>query len=120
AEGRVRVGPSGCLPPGGRRPALLAGLVWVPRGGLPPATGARSSLSFTLSALTLTWWLTPRAARLTAGTVAGALRQTWVLTAKAMGATSRDLLWGHVLPNALLAALALVGVQVAFLLSATV
>jgi len=101
-------------------PALIVGLVLVQLLGLTPATGARSSLSFTLSALTLTWWLTPRAARLTAGTVAGALRQTWVLTAKAMGATSRDLLWGHVLPNALLAALALVGVQVAFLLSATV
>lgn len=101
-------------------PALIVGLVLVQLLGLTPATGARSLLTFTLSTLTLTWWLTPRAARLTAGTVAGALRQTWMLTAKAMGATSRDLLWGHVLPNSLLGALALVGVQVAFLLSATV
>jgi len=101
-------------------PALIVGLVLVQVFGLTSGTGASAPLSFTLSALTLTWWLTPRAARLTAGAVAGAVRQTWVLTAKAMGATSRDLLWGHVLPNSLLAALALVGVQVAFLLSAAV
>jgi len=101
-------------------PALIVGLVLVQVVGLTHTSGASPPLSFTLSALTLTWWLTPRAARLTAGRVAEAVRQTWVLTAKAMGATSRELLWGHILPNSVLAALALVGVQAAFLLSATV
>jgi len=101
-------------------PALVIGLVLVQASGLTPSAGAGSPLSFVLSALTLTWWLAPRLARLTAGAVAGAARQAWVLTARAMGATSRDLVWGHVLPNSLLAAFAMVGVQVAFLLSATV
>lgn len=101
-------------------PALVVGLILVQAFGLTPTAGASSPLTFMLSALTLTWWLGPRAARLTAGSVAGAARQAWVLTASAMGATSRDLLWRHVLPNSLLATLALVGVQVAFLLSAAV
>ena len=101
-------------------PALVVGLVLVQAFGLTPPAGASSPLSFTLSVLTLTWWLAPRVARLSAGAVAGAARQAWVLTARAMGATSRDLVWGHVLPNSLLGVFAMVGVQVAFLLSAAV
>lgn len=101
-------------------PALALGLVLFHVFGLTPASAVGSPLRFTLAVLTLAWWLVPRSARFTAGTVAGAARQSWVLTARAMGATSRELLWGHVLPNSLLAALALVGVQVAFLLSAAV
>ena len=101
-------------------PALAFGLVLFHVSGLTPASDVGSPLRFTLAVLTLAWWLAPRSARFTAGTVAGAARQSWVFTARAMGATSRELLWGHVLPNSLLAALALVGVQVAFLLSAEV
>lgn len=37
-----------------------------------------------------------------------------------MGATSREVLWRHVLPNALLAAVATAGVEIAFLLSGAV
>jgi peptide/nickel transport system permease protein len=101
-------------------PALVVGLVLAYAFGLTSAGGGSSPLTLTLSVATLTWWLVPRFARLTAGSVAGAARQSWVLTARAMGATSRELLWNHVLPNALLAATALVGVQVAFLLSGAV
>jgi peptide/nickel transport system permease protein len=43
--------------------------------------------------------------------------ESWVRTARAIGASSRELLWRHVLPNALLSTLALLGVQFAFLLS---
>lgn len=100
-------------------PALVVGLVLAHAFGLTSAGGS-SPLTLTLSVATLTWWLAPRFARLTAGSVAGAARQSWVLTARAMGATSRELLWKHVLPNALMAATALVGVQVAFLLSGAV
>ena len=101
-------------------PALAVGLVLFQVFGLTPASAAGSPLRFSLSVLTLTWWLVPRVARFTAGTVAAAAHQSWVLTARAMGATSRELLWSHVLPNSLLVALALAGVQVAFLLSSTV
>ncbi len=101
-------------------PALAVGLVLFQVFGLTPASTAGSPLRFSLSVLTLTWWLVPRVARFTAGTVAAAAHQSWVLTARAMGATSRELLWSHVLPNSLLVALALAGVQVAFLLSSTV
>jgi peptide/nickel transport system permease protein len=101
-------------------PALVVGLVLAHAFGLTPAGGGSSPLTLMLSVATLTWWLVPRFARLTAGSVAGAARESWVLTARAMGATSRELLWNHVVPNALLAATALVGVQVAFLLSGAI
>ena len=101
-------------------PALAVGLVLFQVFGSTPASAAGSPLRFGLSVLTLTWWLVPRVARYTAGTVAAAAHQSWVLTARAMGATSRELLWSHVLPNSLLVTLALAGVQVAFLLSSTV
>ncbi len=100
-------------------PALVAGLVLVQALGLAP-TGIGGPLRFAAAAATLTWWLVPRAAQLTAGTVAAAARQTWVLTARSMGATSRQLLWAHLLPNSMLGALAGWGVQISFLLSAAV
>lgn len=101
-------------------PALVAGLVLFQVFGLTVSPGAGGPLRFTLAAATLTWWLVPRAARLMAGAVADASRQAWMLTARAMGATSRQLLWDHVLPSSLLGALALLGVEVAFIFSAAV
>ncbi|HEY4028356.1 MAG TPA: ABC transporter permease [Candidatus Dormibacteraeota bacterium] len=102
-------------------PAFVVGLlliqVFAVSLRLLPSIGAGRPVSLVLPACTLAWFLAPRAARLTASSVDAAMRQAWVRTARAMGATSRELLWRHVLPNSLLATLALLGVQFAFLLS---
>lgn len=102
-------------------PAFVVGLlliqVFAVSLRLLPSVGAERPASLVLPACTLAWFLVPRAARLTATSVDGAMRQAWVRTARAMGATSRELLWRHVLPNSLLPTLALLGVQLAFLLS---
>jgi peptide/nickel transport system permease protein len=102
-------------------PAFVAGLLLVQVFAvslrLLPSVGAEQPVSLVLPVLTLAWFLAPRAARLTASSVDAAMRQPWVRTARATGATSRELLWRHVLPNSLVATVALLGVQFAFLLS---
>jgi peptide/nickel transport system permease protein len=102
-------------------PAFVVGLVLVQVFAvslrLLPSIGAERPVSLVLPAVTLAWFLAPRVARLTASSVDTAMHQAWVRTARAMGATSRELLWRHVLPNSLLGTLALLGVQLAFLLS---
>lgn len=102
-------------------PAFVVGLVLIQVFAvslrLLPSIGADRPASLVLPAVTLAWFLAPRVARVTAASVDAAMREAWVRTARAMGATSRELLWRHVLPNSLLATLALLGVQFAFLLS---
>jgi peptide/nickel transport system permease protein len=102
-------------------PAFVVGLLLIQVFGvslrLLPSVGADGPVSLVLPALTLAWFLAPRAARLTASSVDETMRQAWVRTARAMGATSRQLLWRHVLPTSALGTLALLGVQLSFLLS---
>jgi len=102
-------------------PAFVVGLVLIQVFAvtlrLLPSIGADRPASLVLPAVTLAWFLAPRVARVTAASVDAAMREAWVRTARAMGATSRELLWRHVLPNSLLGTLALLGVQFAFLLS---
>ncbi len=102
-------------------PAFVVGLLLIQFFAvtlrLLPSIGAGGPASLVLPAVTLAWFLAPRVARVTAGSADAAMRQAWVRTARAMGATSRELLWRHVLPNSLLGTLALLGVQFAFLLS---
>jgi peptide/nickel transport system permease protein len=102
-------------------PAFVVGLVLIQLFAvtlrLLPSIGADQPASVVLPAVTLAWFLIPRVARLTASSVDAAMGESWVRTARAIGASSRVLLWRHVLPNALLATLALLGVQFAFLLS---
>lgn len=84
---------------------------------LLPGVGDREPLSLLLPAVTLAWFLAPRAVRITAAAVDDSVGQPWVRTARAAGASSAELLWRHVLPNSLLRTLALLGVQFAILLS---
>jgi peptide/nickel transport system permease protein len=102
-------------------PAFVVGLLLIQLFAvtlrLLPSIGADQPVSVLLPAVTLAWFLIPRVARLTASSVDAAMGESWVRTARAIGASSRELLWRHVLPNALLATLALLGVQFAFLLS---
>jgi peptide/nickel transport system permease protein len=102
-------------------PAFVVGLLLIQLFAvtlrLLPSIGADRPASVVLPAVTLAWFLIPRVARLTASSVDAAMGESWVRTARAIGASSRELLWRHVLPNALLSTLALLGVQFAFLLS---
>lgn len=102
-------------------PAFVVGLVLIQVFAVGmralPSVGDRQPLSLVLPTVTLAWFLVPRVVRVTATAVDEAMRQPWVRTARAAGASSAGLLWRHVLPNSLLGTLALLGVQLAFLLS---
>lgn len=102
-------------------PSLLVGLVLIQLFAvglrLLPGAGDREPPSLLLPAVTLAWFLAPRAIRATAASVDDAMRQRWVRTARAAGASSMELLWRHVLPNSLLGTLAALGAQFALLLS---
>jgi peptide/nickel transport system permease protein len=82
-----------------------------------PSIGNEGLKSLILPAITLASFLLPRAIRLTAANVDDAMRQDYVRTARAAGAKPVTVLWRHVLPNAMLGTLALIGVQFGFLLS---
>lgn len=82
-----------------------------------PSIGNQEPLSLVLPAVTLAWFFFPRLVRLVATSVEAAMAETFVRTAWAAGASAREVLWRHVLPNSLLSAVAFLGVQFAFLLS---
>ncbi len=102
-------------------PGFVVGLVLIEltavRWRLLPSIGFESPISVLLPALTLASFMLPRVIRLTAANVDQAMRQNYVRTARAAGATPRTVLWRHVLPNAVVGTVALVSVQFGFLLS---
>lgn len=102
-------------------PGFVVGLVLIElvavRWRLVPSIGFDSPISVLLPALTLASFMLPRVIRLTAANVDQAMRQNYVRTARASGASPRTVLWRHVLPNAVVGTVALVGVQFGFLLS---
>ncbi|MCA3254551.1 MAG: ABC transporter permease [Alphaproteobacteria bacterium] len=85
-----------------------------------PAFGAERPSSWIMPTLTLAALLVPKLARVVAANVTGALGQDYVRTARAAGLAPARILWRHVLPNALLGAVALLGAQFAFLVSGAV
>ncbi len=84
---------------------------------LLPSIGRYGLASFILPAITLASFLLPRVIRLTAANVDDAMREDYVRTARASGATPTTVLFRHVMPNAVVGTIALVGVQFGFLLS---
>lgn len=64
----------------------------------------------------LSSFLIPNLTRIIAANVAEAMREDYIRTARANGARQSTLLWRHALPNALLGASALIGVQFAVML----
>ncbi len=85
-----------------------------------PFIGSDGLETWIMPTVTLASFLFPRLARVVATNVAGALGEDYVRTARATGATPREVLYRYALPNALLGATALVGTQFAFLLSGSV
>lgn len=102
-------------------PGFVIGLILIQvfavRLKVLPSIGNEGLKSLILPAITLASFLLPRVIRLTAANVDDSMREDYVRTARASGATSRTVLFRHVLPNALVGTIALVGVQFGFLLS---
>ena len=97
-------------------------LRWFPTGGFPgwgdAGIGAIRSLVLPAIALAI-----PQAAVLTRVTRAAVLdiaSEDFVRTARAKGLSSRRALWRHVVPNALLPVVTMLGLQIPFLISGAV
>ncbi|MDX2142123.1 MAG: ABC transporter permease [Rhodospirillaceae bacterium] len=69
-----------------------------------------------LPTCSLASFLVPSLTRVVAANVAEAMREDYIRTARANGASQMALLWRHAVPNALLGAAALIGTQFAALL----
>lgn len=89
-------------------------LVWL------PALGSGGPSSLILPTVSVASFLAPKLTRLIEANVATAMVSPYVRTARAIGASDREILWRHALPNALLGATALVGTQFAFLMTGLV
>jgi peptide/nickel transport system permease protein len=87
---------------------------------LLPSIGNRGAASWVLPTLTLASFLVPKLSRVLAANVGEAMREDFIRTARANGATTGEAVLRHALPNALLGATALVGTQFAFLMSGAV
>jgi len=87
---------------------------------LVPALGFAGPSTWLLPMLSLASFLAPRLARVIATNVAQAMAEDYIRTARAAGASQREVLFGYALPNALLGATALAGTQLAFLVSGVV
>ena len=87
---------------------------------LLPSIGNRGALSWVLPTLTLAAFLVPKLVRVVAANVTEAMREDYIRTARANGATTFEVVVRHALPNALLGATALIGTQFAFLMSGAV
>lgn len=102
-------------------PGFVIGLILIQlfavKWRLLPSIGNEGLKSLILPSITLASFLLPRVIRLTAANVDKAMREDYVRTARAAGFSPSAILWRHVLPNAVLGTVALVGVQFGFLLS---
>lgn len=105
-------------------PGFVAGLLLIQLFAVElrwlPSMGLLGGTSYILPVVTLALFLMPKQTRLIAANVAGAYRQDYVRTARAIGAGEGAVLFRHVLPNALVGAIALLGAQAALLLSGAV
>ena len=97
-------------------------LRWVPAGGFPgwnvglaPALG-----SLLLPAIALALPQAAILARLVRSAMLETLREDYIRTARAKGASRRRTLWHHALRNALIPIVTIMGLQFAYLLSGTI
>jgi peptide/nickel transport system permease protein len=91
---------------------LAVNLRWVPSMGYS-ATDLRT---WVLPTLSLSAFLVPALIRMIAANIAELTTEDFIRTARAYGASPREILWRHALPNALLGTTALLGAQFTHLL----
>lgn len=102
------------------------GLQWLPAGGFPGWTEAAGGgpwpalEALLLPSLALAVVQAAILARVTRSAVLEVMREDFVRTARAKGASRRRALWGHVLRNALVPVLTVLGLQFANLLAGTI
>jgi len=100
-------------------PGFLAALVLVQifaiQANWLPALGFAGPKSWILPSLSLSLFLVPKLARVISVNVNEMMHQDFVRAAMAVGAGPQAILWRHVVPNALLGAVALMGTQFAAL-----
>lgn len=96
-------------------------LRWLPPGGFPgwsdPVAAMRALL---LPAIALALVQSAVLARVTRSSALEVMRQDFVRTARASGLSRRRTLWRHVLPNALVPIITIVGMQFAALVTGTI
>jgi peptide/nickel transport system permease protein len=101
-------------------------LQWVGAGGFPgwsadDGGGLGAGLAaLVLPALSLAAVQAAILARVTRSSVLEALREDWVRTARAKGLSRRQVLWGHVLRNAMVPVLTIMGLQFANLITGAI
>ena len=100
--------------------ALVLVQVFAVSLALVPAIGFSGPSSWILPAVSLSIFLAPKLTRVVAANVGAARGEDYVRAARAGGATEREVLFRHILPNALLGAVALIGSQFAFLIGGVV
>lgn len=105
-------------------PGFVAGLLMIQlfsvRFGWLPSIGRGGIATWVLPTLTLASFLIPKLIRVISTRVSETLTKDYVRTALAYGASPREVLWRHALPNAMLGAVALIGSQFAYLVSGSV
>jgi ABC-type dipeptide/oligopeptide/nickel transport system permease component len=97
--------------------ALLLIELFAVKWGVLPSIGNSSASAFVLPVVSLALFLIPRLTRVLSSNVAEMMEEDFVRTARAAGVSHRSVVFRHVLPNALLGSMALVGTQLAILFS---
>jgi ABC-type dipeptide/oligopeptide/nickel transport system permease component len=88
--------------------------------GLLPTAGNEKPLSIVLPAVTLAAYQMAVIARMTRSSALEVLRQDYVRTARAKGVRERGVVMSHVLRNALIPTVAIVGLQLGYLLGGSI
>jgi peptide/nickel transport system permease protein len=96
-------------------------LGWAPSGGFPGWSSGPAALgALVLPAISLALPQAAILARVTRSSVLDALGEDWVRTARAKGLTRAQTLRGHVLRNALIPVVTIMGLQFSFLLAGAI
>lgn len=96
-------------------------LRWLPPGGFPGWSDPGAALrSLVLPTIALGVVQSAVLARVTRSSALEVMRQDFVRTARASGLSRRRVLWRHVLPNALVPIVTIVGMQFAALVTGTI
>lgn len=93
---------------------FAAGLEWL------PSIGYGGPSTWVLPVVSVVSFLAPKLIRVVEANTHAALNANFVRTARSAGASESWILWRHVLPNALLGAVALIGAELAFMLTGLV
>lgn len=87
---------------------------------LVPSIGYGGPSTWILPVVSIVCFLAPKLIRVVEANTWAALNANYVRTARSIGASDNTILWHHVLPNALLGAVALIGAELAFMLTGLV